>query len=212
MTHDSAVPFTPTADDLNQAHMEFERNEPPSLFYKAAIELVGLALEQKTKLTVAEAIAVLLQTWNASYYRFRKFTDEHFCDIESLWRTHRDVLEGFRARDICGLSDSDQPLATATFGEFARLLGPVGGAKALHLLAPGFFPLWDNRIAARGYQLPLGSGRPSTDSYWRFMLKVQAQCQQIRWSEVTAPHGRLKALDEYNYIKYTWSQRQRTAG
>src|ERR1051325_5999064 len=39
---------------------------------------------------------------------------------------------------------------------------PVGVAKALHLLAPGFFPLWDEKIA-KAYRL-------STDrsGFWRF--------------------------------------------
>jgi hypothetical protein len=198
MTGDSRTLSSPTADDLNWAHEEFEKREPRSLFYKAAIELVDLALQEKTRLTVAEAIAVLLQTWNREYYRFRRFTEEHYHDIEALWTTHSNVLTGLRVRAICGFSENDWPLVTAVFGAFRKVLGPVGAAKALHLLAREFCPLWDNRIAVRGYQVT-----PSTDSYLQFMLNIKAQCDQICWSRVTAPYGRLKALDEYNYVTYT---------
>jgi len=41
------------------------------LFYRAATELVSLALEGKTSLSVAEALAVLLQTWNKIFYQYR---------------------------------------------------------------------------------------------------------------------------------------------
>lgn len=54
----------PTIHDLDQSHKDFEILEPRDLFYRAATELVDLAISGKTKLSLAEAIAVLLQTWN----------------------------------------------------------------------------------------------------------------------------------------------------
>jgi len=54
----------PTIQDLDQVHKDFEILEPRDLFYRAATELVDLAISGKTKLSLAEAIAVLLQAWN----------------------------------------------------------------------------------------------------------------------------------------------------
>jgi hypothetical protein len=68
------------------------------LFYRAATELVTLALEGKTSLTVAEAVAGLLQTWNKMFYQYRRFDSQHFADIERLIRDHLAILITFRQR------------------------------------------------------------------------------------------------------------------
>ena len=53
--------------ELHQARRKFEKYEPRSLFYRAAKELVELALKRSTSLTLAESLAVLLMTWNKAY-------------------------------------------------------------------------------------------------------------------------------------------------
>jgi hypothetical protein len=153
-----------------KAREAFATHEPRDLFYRAATELVRLALEGKTSLNVTEAIAVLLQTWNSSFYRYRKFSDQHLSDLEQLVATHNVALRAFRQRRIDTLVDSDKEAVLRVFGDFEILLGPVGAAKCLHLLAPYFFPLWDRTIAnayglaladvcAEGPHLPLSAER-----------------------------------------------------
>jgi hypothetical protein len=89
---------------------------------------------------------------------------------------------------------------TLLFDRFARVLGPVGAAKSLHLLAPAFFPLWDQKIA-HAY----GLGKRSPNDYRVFMEVVQDQYRLLR--ERGAPcRDLLKAIDEYNYCKYTLGQ------
>ena len=66
-----------TTDGVKKARKAFEAREPRGLFYRAATELVVLALRGATSLTVAEALAVLLQTWNKAYYQYRKFDNAH---------------------------------------------------------------------------------------------------------------------------------------
>jgi len=53
-----------SAVELKAAHAHFELIDPRDLFYRAATELVDLALKKSTPLSVAEALTVLLQTWN----------------------------------------------------------------------------------------------------------------------------------------------------
>jgi hypothetical protein len=69
-----------TPADVKAARDSFETNEPRDLFYRVATELVDLALRGATSLTVAEALAVLLQTWNKTYYQYRKFDNAHFAE------------------------------------------------------------------------------------------------------------------------------------
>ena len=116
------------------------RDEPRDLFYRVASELIGLALTGKTSITVAEASAVLLQTWNARYYQFRPFTLQHFADIEALLQKHLEDALRFRSRGIESISKSDLPIVVSLCNSFEQVLGPVGAAKSLHLLAPKFFP------------------------------------------------------------------------
>ncbi len=83
--------------------------------------------------------------------------------------------------------------------EFKRVLGPVGAAKALHLFAPKYFPLWDRSIASKAYDVSLDEA-----GYLAMMLVVKIQLKNIpEIPEVKATL--LKLIDEYNYCHYTKS-------
>jgi hypothetical protein len=171
------------------------------LFYRAATALVDRALRRPKPLTVAEALAVLLQTWNRAYYRYKKFDAKHYSDIEALLKTHRRSLIPLRKRHLETVTAQEQPMMVETFQHFEEVLGPVGAAKALHLLAPHFFPLWDRKIT-EAYGGALGKAGTNGERYWQFMLCTQEQCRKLRgagWQ-----NGKLlKTLDEHNYCKYT---------
>jgi len=191
----------PTTQDIETARQLFEANEPRGLFYRAATELVALALDGKISLSVAEAVAVLLQSWNRMFYRYRKFDSQHFADIEQLIETHRPELMALRQQTIESFNQEEKNKVLCIFKAFETVLGPVGAAKALHLLAPLFFPLWDRAIA-RAYVLSLGKWGTNGDRYCRFMEIVKEQVQNLGGNQ---PNGRnlLKAIDEYNYCKYS---------
>ena len=143
---------------------------------------------------------MLLQTWNREYYRFRGgFTERHFSDIEQLIDSNKAALERFRPRDIVSFNGADEDLVRLLFSRFAQVLGPVGAAKCLHLLAPMFFPLWDRAIA-KGYRINLDNC--AFDEYVGFMRTVRQQCVRVReegaeWADM------LKAIDEFNYCTFT---------
>ena len=136
----------PTIRDLEKAQMKFEKIEPRALFYRTSIELVDLAIKGNMKLEVAEAIAVLLQTWNVSYYRFRPFNEEHFSKIQGLLENNQHIINELRQRNIESFCDEDAKLVKDTFNNFEKVLKKTGAAKCLHLLAPEFFPLWDTEM------------------------------------------------------------------
>jgi hypothetical protein len=188
-----------TVDQARAARAAFESSEPRDLFYRAATELVELALKKATSLTLAEALSVLLQTWNREYYRYRRFDGGHFAEIENLLTNHRDIVARYREAPIDQLSDKDGPTVVSLFEAFEAVLGPVGAAKALHLLAPRFFPLWDRRIA-KEYRFALGRVGSNGNRYWQFMLIARTQCLDLAGK---LPGNPLKAVDEYNYGKYS---------
>ena len=193
---------TPAPEDIARAREVFERREPRDLFYRAATALVDLALSGKVELRPAEAIAVLLRTWNASYYRFHPGLGlEHFSRLEELIGTRNMSILRFRERLISSLAAADEPEVRALFDQFEDVLGPVGAAKALHLLAPRFFPLWDRRIAA-AYGLALGPAGKNASKYWRLAQISREQSETLTASGIE-PERVLKALDEYNYCRFT---------
>ncbi len=182
--------------DVQNARNEYEANEPRDLFYKAATELVSLALAGTTTLSISEAIAVLLQTWNREYYRFRKFNAQHFTDIDNLLSSQRAALSTARTNKIQSLNSSDKTTVIQTFREFELVLGPVGAAKSLHLLAPGYFPLWDRAIA-EAYVGNLGKAGTNGPRFWQMMCYASQQAQALIASGFTG--NPLKAIDEFNY-------------
>ncbi len=75
---------------------------------------------------------------------------------------------------------------------------PVANAKALHLLAPDFFPLWDQNIAihykCKYYNL-------SDTKYLQFMCicKEIAHIIDNKKDELKSDIKILKIIDEFNY-------------
>lgn len=185
---------TITLEGLKHAQQVYKDKEYRELVYRAATALVDLALRNQINLTVAEALAVLLQSWNKAYYEFRPFTKEHLAEIARL--VESPALDLFRDRPIEELCPQDEAAVKTLFGDFQQVLGPVGAAKSLHLLAHRFFPLWDNAIAEH-YGFRLGHGR-NVDCYWKFMARVKEQVQKLGGEDKAGPQV-LKALDEYNY-------------
>lgn len=103
-------------------------------------------------------------------------------------------------------------LTNAKSGEVRR--SSVSVAKALHLLAPSFFPLWDDEIAKRyGCGWPSATG--AADCYITFMKQAkdilaslgdeeERQGIERRLSErARFPKPLLKFVDEYNYAHFT---------
>lgn len=190
-----------TSRDAKAARKVFRRKEPRDLFYRAATELIRLVRRRPTSLTIGEALAVLLQTWNKDYYRFRKFDNAHLAGIERLLATHKATLTRYRSQAIGDLDRRDRAAVENLFQAFEDVLGPVGAAKALHLLAPSLFPLWDRAIA-EAYDLKLGSRGSNGQRYWQLLLISQRQCLDLEREDPDCQDP-LKAIDEYNYCKYT---------
>ena len=188
---------TITVESVKVARKDFIAGEPRNLFYEVAVELIDLASRKMTKVSVAQALAVLLQTWNVSFYRFRKgFHAEDLAIIEALVKAHFAAIQEYRQRPIASFSSGEEHAIGSLFASFKQGLGAVGAAKCLHLLAPAFFPLWDRAIA-KAYHVKLDQ-----QGYLTFMHITKEQYRVL--TEKGAPWpDLLKAIDEYNYCTYT---------
>src|SRR5262249_27042785 len=121
--------------------------------YRVATFLVGHFWGNPREL--ADAVGVLLLTWNQAHYRYGP---PDFERLQELLAEEAAALQELRDRDIATLSESDHGTVNRVFASALAALeiaegksrgrrSPVAVAKALHLLAPRFFPLWDAGIA-----------------------------------------------------------------
>jgi hypothetical protein len=193
---------TLSESDLIHAREVFRRHESRDLFYRAALELVRLAIGKQTEITVAEALGTLLQTWNKSFYRFHgTFDESHVRELENLIDRNQAQLITWRKRSSRLIKFQELKDILRVFESFEILLGPIGAAKALHLLAPRFFPLWDRAIA-RHYGVRLKPVGKNGENYLRFMQITNDQISSM--TPHTIRDGELlKMIDEYNYCSIT---------
>ena len=175
--------------------------------YRVATFLVKQFWGQAREL--ADGIGVLLLTWNQAHYRYGAPDLERF---ERLLTEEADTLQSLRDRDISTFSRQDTQTTKALFlsaltaleiteGRSKGRQSPVAVAKALHLLAPGFFPLWDKAIAI-AYTCDYSVG--AVDAYLRFIDIAKAMVERhAQTIPLLANKTPLKVLDEYNYAKFT---------
>ena len=185
----------------------FRAHEKRDAIYKVSTFLVENFWGDPPQM--ADALGVLLLIWNNALYRYGLFD---FSALENTLRENMSTLASFRNRDILTFGEGDKRTIESLFAAFLNALkiaegklqgrqSPVSVAKALHLLAPKFFPLWDDKIA-KAYQCHY-SADPS-GNYILFMTisKNMVECLRGR-VPVPPPSTILKVIDEYNYAKFT---------
>lgn len=184
----------------------FKKHEKRDAIYKVSTFLVDYFWGDPSQM--ADALGVLLLVWNNAFYRYGLFD---YDTLESVLRTNMVCLNRFRKRGIETLGMEDEEPVNTLFAAFLDGLAiaegkskgirsPVSVAKALHLLAPGFFPLWDNKIA-KAYHCHY-SHDPS-GQYLRFMKICKDMAESLRGKVEIRGSTLLKVIDEYNYAKFT---------
>lgn len=77
---------------------------------------------------------------------------------------------------------------------------PVAVSKALHLLAPNFFPLWDDKISrAYGCYYDVNPA----EKYISFCKSTKTIADKVKDYIIRSDKTLIKLIDEYNYSKYT---------
>lgn len=204
----STVNNLPTPRAIARGSKAFREHLPREAMYKTATFLVdhhwGNARE------MADGLGVLLLTWNHAFYRYGQFD---FARLERCIKRNLAQLESFRSRNILDFAETDVPLVRRLFEEFSAALAirsgvkegtksPVATAKALHLLARNFLPIWDDKIA-RGYGCHYA--RDPIGSYLKFLRFTQTIAARLpkKWQSGARGCSAIKVIDEYNFSRFT---------
>lgn len=194
---------TPTCRQFRSCVTAFERHEQRDAMYKVATLLMTQAWGRPADM--ADALGVLLLTWNQAWYRYGSFD---FAELEACIASHLPLLRHLRRRTIFTFDSDDEAPVEALFLGFLNALvrttlpgrSPVAAAKALHILAPGFLPLWDAAIAAQ--YVPAYHRNPER-KYVRFCWQMKELARTVQGYCDPGPKTVLKLIDEYNYARYT---------
>lgn len=180
-------------------------------FYKCAVFIVDRYWSSSEYTDISEiafALKYFLLTSNARFY------GKGSVDIAKLKICISKNIKGiekFRNRDISSLSDSDQEDIKALFNDFIEALsvelkngkvnrGTAAAAKALHIFAPQFFPMWDRSIAiAYGHRYR----NDPAEKYFSFCKLMRGIAEEVKEYEIESDKTILKLIYEYNYAKYT---------
>ena len=201
--------YIPGKEEFIKGIEKFEKYEKREAMYKVAKFLISHFWGEASDM--ADGLGVLLLTWNQAFYRYGSFD---FDKLEKCINNNLEKLKKFRNRDITTFSASDELDVKSMFAEFMESLqiasgkmkgrkSPVANAKALHLLAPGFFPIWDARIA-KSYGCYYNN-HPA-EKYIRFMGVMKEFAEKVRGYVNLSNYQNktlLKLIDEFNYSRYT---------
>jgi hypothetical protein len=202
--------------DLDRECRIYEAEEPRDSMYRVASFLVQEWWGNPSNL--ADALAVLLLTWNANFYRFGGGLRADA--LEACLRENWKTIEAFRKRELSTFEESDHKQISTLFKSLSTALrlaanereSAVSCAKALHLLAPNFFPIWDQYIAP-AYQCPYLYEVPFI-AYIVFCERIKSVADVLiddlsaisssdRIKTLIVKKTLLKRIDEYNFVTIT---------
>jgi len=198
----------PTTLMFKRGYSAFQKREKRDSMYRTATFLVDYFWGKPAEM--ADSLGVLLLTWNHAFYRYGIFD---FDKLEECISKNLPLLNKYRKSSILNYTPSDDKAIEHLFGQFLDALrirdgkkggakSPVAVAKALHLLAPDFFPLWDYEIA-RAYGCRYASNPVA--KYLTFFRMSKEMVEKLQSSVNAKAMGKtlLKLIDEYNYARFT---------
>jgi hypothetical protein len=194
----------PDCDEFRNGYQVFNERENPGVgriwFDAASI----VSNDWGDPIRIAEGVERIIRGWNRFYANF------DFDSLVNCIENNLNTLEIFRNRDIKTLSETDTHQIEILFNFFLEALkrrsdsrkSAVSVAKALSVLAPEFFPLWDSNIASAydcWYFADTAAPR-----YILFCKKMKLFAERVAIC-VPSPDDRplLKRIDEYNIARYT---------
>lgn len=174
----------PSKEEFLRGIAEFRKHEKRDAMYKVAIRIVKDYWGKWNQ--VADGLGVLLLTWNQALYRYGMFD---FDRLEQFLKKRQNELNEFKDRKIDSLNSDDDKLIKNIFNELLVALtsigkdkklrkSPVAVAKALHMIAPNFFPIWDNAIA-KAYDCYWMDSTEASMKYYDFCLKIKEVAEYV---------------------------------
>jgi len=195
----------------------FARSEPRDQIYVLCMNLAAEP-DPKGKLF---AIDSLLREWNKkSFYRFRPDLLEKITpDIQDFLRQQGHQIETLEGTTLGHLDSSEVQLASELYWKLSKYesIRQTGASKALHMMVPRFFVMWDDKISSAYHRLHSGHKVQEAACYQEFMRTCNEIAESVMSKasekELSTKHPSFKVsgfkktlakmIDECNYAEFT---------
>lgn len=195
--------------DLETRCEEYEREEGGyDRYYRPSCGLVGYGIQNERWDCICGGTSLLVYAWNAPFYRAPFDYGRLKASLRNRWQ----LLTSFRRRPLATFNPDDEAVIEEAFNDLTNVLSSgnrraqVSAAKALHAIAPDFFPMWDRSIADALYNTPYAD-EPGV-AYLAFCGRIRSRVVSLQpdWDSLDRNHWLrnkpiLKRVDEFNFMR-----------
>ncbi|RLE66703.1 MAG: hypothetical protein DRJ47_01665 [Thermoprotei archaeon] len=205
--------------ELLKAHRLFELKYGNKL-YNTALSVCRRGEIEEKSIAILSFLLHYNGVWYTQSEKGRKaFSDleKHFSDIYELLSSVHPIIRELKDKTLLNV-DLEDPVVTNSivtlYNRFSGVLDATGASKALHLLHPKLFIMWDDSIR-KSYGIHI----PDGDNYLEFLRTTKRELSRVvedyankRGLSMKEAEEYIvrntgveltKLLDEYNYLKYT---------
>lgn len=198
-------------DEFYDPSRDFNR-EPRAFCYELATQFIAKAKETgKEKWyedeNTVKGILLLLFTWNFAAKKTKRLNFDNFGE---LLRETKDRLKSLEKYTIENADGKAWDIIKNVFENFKKLLGQTGASKALSLLNPHLFVMWDTAIRKRlkRHLIKGICNGEKPEHYIIFLKGIQKIIKDYRIREKLPPGSVIaKIVDEYNYVRIVMPNR-----
>jgi len=182
------------------------KKEPRYFCYELAVDLINKAKRSSkswyTNEDTIKGVLLLLFCWNFAAQETKKLNFENVKEALSECKEELRKLENYTIETI---SDKDEKLKDKiknVYKKFKQIMGQTGATKALSLLNPRLFVMWDTKIRRRLRKFIRGidnGKRP--ENYLKFLFEIQKIIQEYKIRKKIPSTVVAKKIDEYHYVE-----------
>ena len=185
---------------------EYNRVEPRAFCYELAIDLLRQPkLDDPNKwyehLNTSKSILMLLFAWNYLAKQTKTLTITTMHDLLIASSSQFKLVEPY---SILNIDNNYWDVIEVIFDHFRMHLGPTGASKALSILNPHLFVMWDTKIRQylKCHYIPrIMDGRSGRD-YVEYLKGIRSIIRKYDLlTKIPTGSNIAKKIDEYHYIK-----------
>lgn len=188
--------------------------EPRAFCYDLATQLISQAKHIAGKdwyenINTIKGVLLLLYTWNFAAKETKKL---NFQNVGELIRNAKDDLKLLEKYSIITADNGVWDVIERVFDKFRSVFGQTGATKALSLLNPDLFVMWDTAIRKRlRKELIPGIMNGQGGEYYIIFLKgIQKIIEEYRIAEKLPQNSSVaKKVDEYHYVRIVMNKNVR---
>lgn len=192
-------------DDFCDPTEEYNKAEPRGFVYDISRDLIKKAKMEEGDDWVesdktVKGILLLLFCWNYAYPGTKKLKHN---EISKLMDESKKDIKKLQEKTITNFDEEDYKIITNLFENFKELLGQTGASKALSLLNPKLFLMWDTKIRKRlDKELIPGISKGDPQHYLKYLKSMKYIIEKNELGKKIKDERTLaKKIDEYNYLK-----------